>query len=76
MHPKETAAVFQENTPIAIIKNDCVIVTGTGLLNAFDRLEVAEYSAKAIIAARDLGEVVAINDQEIEDIEEAFHLAK
>jgi L-fuculose-phosphate aldolase len=76
MHPKETAAVFKENTPIAIIKNDCVIVTGSGLLNAFDRLEVAEYSAKAIIAAKDLGEVVAINDKEIDDIEEAFHLAK
>jgi L-fuculose-phosphate aldolase len=76
IHPKETAAVFKENTPIAIIKNDCVIVTGSGLLNAFDRLEVAEYSAKAIIAAKDLGNVVAINQEEIDDIEEAFHLAK
>ncbi len=76
MYPKETAAVFKENTPIAIINNDCVIVTGSGLLNAFDRLEVAEYSAKAIIAAKDLGDVVAINDTEIEDIEEAFNLAK
>ena len=76
LKPKETASVFKANTPIAIIKNDCVIVTGDSLLNAFDRLEVAEYSARAIIAAKDLGEVVAINDQEIEEIEDAFHLAK
>ncbi|MBQ2663227.1 MAG: class II aldolase/adducin family protein [Clostridia bacterium] len=76
MKPKDTAALFVENTPIAIIENDCVIVTGSGLLNAFDRLEVAEYSAKAIIAARDLGEVVAINDSEIDEIIDAFHLAK
>lgn len=76
MKPKETASVFKENTPIAVIKNDCVIVTGNGLLNAFDRLEVAEYSARAIIAARDLGEVVAINDKEIDEIEDAFHLVK
>ena len=76
MKPKDTAAVVVENTPIAIIENDCVIVTGSGLLNAFDRLEVAEYSAKAIIAARDLGEVVAINDSEIDEIIDAFHLAK
>lgn len=76
LKPKETASVFKENTPIAIIKNDCVIVTGSSLLNAFDRLEVAEYSARAIIAAKDLGEVVAINDSEIEDIEKAFNLAK
>lgn len=76
LKPKETAAVFRENTPIAIIKNDCVIVTGSDLLNAFDRLEVAEYSARAIIAAKDLGDVVAINDSEIDDIEKAFHLVK
>lgn len=72
----ETAKVFKENTPIAIVKNDCVIVTGDSMLNAFDRLEVTEYSARAIIASRQLGELVAINDKEINEIEEAFHLAK
>ncbi|MGN0164363.1 MAG: class II aldolase/adducin family protein [Candidatus Ornithomonoglobus sp.] len=76
LKPAETAAVFKENTPIALIKNDCAIITGSSLLNAFDRLEVAEYSARAIIATRDLGDVVAINNQEIDDIEVAFHLAK
>ena len=74
LKPKETAAVFKANTPIALIKNDCAIVTGDSLLNASDRLEVAEYSARAIIAARDLGDVVAINDDEIKDIEKAFNL--
>ncbi len=72
----ETAKVFKENTPIAIVKNDCVIVTGDSMLNAFDRLEVSEYSAKAIIASKQLGELVAINDKEIDEIEEAFHLVK
>lgn len=72
----ETAKVFKENTPIAIVKNDCIIVTGDSMLNAYDRLEVTEYSAKAIIASRQLGELVAINDKEIEEIEEAFHLVK
>ncbi len=76
LKPAETAAVFKENTPIALIKNDCAIITGSSLLNAFDRLEVAEYSSRAIIATRDLGDVVAINDDEIDDIEVAFHLAK
>lgn len=76
MKPAETASVFKENTPIALIKNDCAIVTGSSLLNAFDRLEVAEYSSRAILATRDLGEVVAINKEEIDDIENAFGLAK
>lgn len=72
----ETADVFAENTPIAIVQNDCVIVTGDSLLNAFDRLEVAEYSARAIIASKDLGEMVAINQEQIDEIEKAFHLKK
>jgi L-fuculose-phosphate aldolase len=76
LKPGETADVFAENTPIAIVQNDCVIVTGDSLLNAFDRLEVAEYSAKAIIASKDLGEMVAINQQQIDEIEDAFHLKK
>ena len=76
LKPEETAAVFKENTPIALIKTDCAIITGTSLLNAYDRLEVAEYSARAIIATRDLGELVAINQEEIDDINIAFHLAR
>lgn len=76
MKPEETAAVFKENTPIALIRNDCAIITGDSLLNAFDRLEVAEYSARAIIATRDLGDVVAINQRETDEIEAAFGLVK
>ena len=76
LKPEEIAAVFKENTPIALIKNDCAIITGSSLLNAYDRLEVAEYSARAIIATRDLGELVAINQEEIDDINIAFHLAR
>ncbi|MBR2572416.1 MAG: class II aldolase/adducin family protein [Clostridia bacterium] len=69
-----TAAAFSEKTPVIIISNQCVIVTGTSLLNAFDRLEVLDYSAKAIIAAKDIGPVVMISDQEVSEIEDAFHL--
>ena len=54
----ETAAVFDAKTPVAIVNNQCVIVTGNSLLNAYDRLEVLEYSAAALIAARDIGDIV------------------
>ena len=57
-----------------IINNQCVIVTGATLLNAFDRLELLEYSAKAYIACRDIGEIVTISPKEVDDIEEAFNL--
>jgi len=74
MQPEMTAAAFSKSTPIVLIENDCIIVTGDSLLNAYDRLEVAEYSARAIISAKILGDLVAINDQQIHDIEVAFHL--
>jgi L-fuculose-phosphate aldolase len=74
MQPRMVADIFQKDTPVAIMENDCIIVTGSSLLNAFDRLEVAEYSAKAIIASRMLGSMVAINDSQVRDIDEAFKL--
>jgi L-fuculose-phosphate aldolase len=74
MQPRMVADIFQKDTPVAIMENDCIIVTGSSLLNAFDRLEVAEYSAKAIIASRMLGSMVAINDSQVKEIDEAFKL--
>lgn len=74
MQPQMAADVFKKDTPVAIAENDCVIVTGNTLLNAFDRLEVAEYSAKGIIASRVLGEMVATNGSQVEEINEAFKL--
>ena len=74
LQPEMTAALFAENTPIVMAENDCLIVTGKDLLNAYDRLEVAEYSAKAIIASRALGEIVSINQKQIDDLIDAFDL--
>ena len=52
-----------------------MIVTGQGLVNTFDRLEVAEYSAKPILAARALGDIVYIAEDRIRELEVAFRLA-
>jgi len=73
-HPERAAAIFTPNTPIAIVKNNCVVVTGQGPLNTFDRLEVAEYSAKSILAARALGGIVHIKDEEVQELIRAFKL--
>lgn len=74
MQPEKMAAQFTPATPIVMVENDCLIVTGGTLLNAFDRLEVAEYSAKAVIASKSLGEIVVIDEGKITEIEEAFKL--
>ena len=69
-----TAKIFDAKHPVVIVNNQCVIVTGASLLNAYDRLEVLEYSAAATIAAKDIGEVVYITPDEVKAIEKAFHL--
>jgi L-fuculose-phosphate aldolase len=71
---EETARNFSQKTPALICENDCVIVTGKSLLNAFDRLEVAEFSAKSIVESLGLGPIVHIGEKEIADIDEAFKL--
>lgn len=74
MQPGMVADLFTERNPIVLIENDCIIVTGSSLLNAFDRLEVADFSARALIESKGLGPVVAINDRQIRDLETAFRL--
>jgi L-fuculose-phosphate aldolase len=74
-NPDAVVEAFKANTPIVMVKNDSVIVTGSSLLNAFDRLEVAEYSARALVYAKNLGQMVAINEKQLKDIKEAFKLS-
>ncbi len=74
LNQEDTASRFKPDTPIIMLENDCVIVTGNSLLNAFDRLEVLEYSAKAVIASRSLGDLVEISGQHIDALKVAFKL--
>ena len=73
MQPDMVADIFDHMTNILIVENDCVIVTGENLLNAFDKLEVMEYSAKAVVASKSIGDIVEISDSEVKDLREAFH---
>ncbi len=75
IHEQEhIAQLLSANNPILLIQNNGVIVTGDSLLQAFDRLEVAEFSAEAIFDAMTLGKVNAIPDHHIESLIEAFGL--
>ncbi|MCL2499183.1 MAG: class II aldolase/adducin family protein [Defluviitaleaceae bacterium] len=71
----ETVAdAFSEQTPVIICENNQVLATGGTLLHAFDRLEVCEATAYSIIAAREIGGLVHITDEEIAAIDKAFNL--
>jgi len=60
------------NTPAIIINNDSVLVTGDKLLSTFDRLEVAEFSAKSLTMGANLGKLMPINADQVEDLRKKF----
>jgi len=59
---------ISENTPVVLQQNDAVLTVGSTLLEAFERLEVAEFSARSLIDAKILGGLIAINEHQIRKI--------
>ncbi len=71
--PGKLAEEFAK-TPCVMFCNDSVAVTGDKLINTFDRLEVADFSARSLIMAAPVGKLNPINDAEIEELRIAFHV--
>ena len=70
--PSYIAEKFSSGNPALIIENDAVIVTGEKMLQTFDFLEVAEFSAKSIVMSTPIGKMTPINDQQVEELRKAF----
>lgn len=68
------AQILSPRYPVCMIENDAVISVGKTIIEAFDRLEVAEYSAKATISASALGGMKPISDEQVADLVKAFNL--
>lgn len=62
--------------PCLLLANDSVLITGKKLIDTFDHLEVAEFSAKSLIMAAPIGKLKPINDKEIEELRIAFHVGE
>ena len=73
-NPEVISKSITNHSPVVLIENDSVVSTGSTLINAFDRLEVAEVTANTIIHAKMIGDIVMISDKEVDDINKAFHL--
>ena len=71
----KVADVFRTR-PCAMLANDSVVVCSDTLLNAFDRLEVAEFAAKSLILAGPVGKLHPITDAQVEDLRVAFHVGE
>ncbi len=70
--PGELAELVSPETPTAILESNGVLVTGTSVLEAFDRLEVLESTAEALVNARALGELVPISDEAVVALDRLF----
>jgi L-fuculose-phosphate aldolase len=60
--------------PASIVENDGVVVVGTSVLDVFDRLEVLESTAEAIINASCIGTLTTMGDSVIKELDQAFGL--
>lgn len=67
------AKEFNKRTAV-LIENECFIVTGASLLQAFDYLEVAEFSADSLVMASSIGKLCPMSDKEIDELRVAFNV--
>ncbi len=73
IEPEILAKEITEDNPVAIIENDCIIAAGASLLNAFDKLEMLEYTAKSFVQAAKLGgDIIGITPLELHEVEKTF----
>lgn len=71
-HDEQIADCVSASSPAAILENDGVLVTGRSVLDAFDRLEVLEATAEAVINAGIVGSVAPMSDAVIDELTAAF----
>ena len=66
---RELAARTSSRQPVLLLENDGVQVCGSSVLDAFDRLEVLESTAEAMIGATSLGSMRPMSDEAITELE-------
>ena len=74
-NPEKIAKTLSKSIHVILIQNDCLLTTGKNILEAFDRLEVAEFSANSLITSKIIGECIKIDDEQIEDLNQKFSLS-
>ena len=62
--------------PVLLIENCGLLTVGKTLLEAFDRLEVGEFTAKCILLARRIGSLRPIDQSQVDEIVDVFHLPR
>jgi L-fuculose-phosphate aldolase len=70
--PAALAGEINPKRPAALLENDGVLVTGADILQAFDRLEVLESTAEAIINTCSIGKLTTMPDSVTRELDRVF----
>jgi len=71
---QKIASMFGRRKFAVLADNRCAVVTGASLINAFDRAEVMEYSAEAVITALGAGNPVMMSNDEVSYTDRACNI--
>jgi len=69
---ERVAQIVTPKNPVALLDHNGALVAGRTVLDAFDRLEVLESTAAAIIRSAPLGPITPMSDQVIDELIQAF----
>lgn len=70
--PEAIAQAMGPDNPVALLEHNGALVAGKTVLDAFDRLEVLEATAEAIIQSKPLGTITPMADDVIDELIKAF----
>ena len=70
--PDGLAGLLSPTRPALILENDGVLVTGRDMVEAFDRLEVLEATAEALINSQAVGTLSPMPDEALLELERVF----
>jgi L-fuculose-phosphate aldolase len=69
---REVLKTVSATQPVALMENNGALILGTSVLDAFDRLEVLECTAEALINSRSIGQVSPMSEAQIGDLRRKF----
>ncbi len=69
---EKLAAALSATNPVCLIEHNGAVVAGTSILDAFDRLEVLETTAEALINAHRVGKVTVMSEDKISELRKVF----
>ena len=70
--PELVSASISEDSPAVIIQNDTILTIGASVHQAFDRLEVVDFTAFSLLNAAPIGPLRPIGEAELKELKDKF----